>query len=167
MRLKELSYLFILAALWGASFLFVRMASPALGPFITIELRVFIAASVLILYAWIKGKKLDILQRWKEYLFLGAVNAETPFTFIAVASLNLPSSVASIVNATSPVFGGIIAWLVLKEEFSLKRIIGMIISFTGVIILMGWSALSKDIIIYLSAGASITASFFMELALYI
>lgn len=160
MRLKELSYLFILAALWGASFLFVRIASPALGPFITIELRVFIAASVLILYAWIKGKKLDVMQRWKEYLFLGAVNAGIPFTFIAVASLNLPSSVASIINATSPVFGGIIAWLVLKEEFSLKRIIGMIISFTGVIILMGWSTLPKDIIIYLSAGASITASFF-------
>lgn len=160
MRLKELLYLFILAALWGASFLFVRIASPALGPFITIELRVFIAASVLIIYAWIKGKKLDVLNRWKEYLFLGAVNAGIPFTFIAIASLNLPSSVASILNATSPVFGGIIAWFVLNEKLTLKRIIGMIISFTGVIILMGWSTLPKDTIIFLSAGASVTASFF-------
>lgn len=96
MRIKELLYLFILAALWGASFLFIRIAAPALGPFITIELRVFIAGMILIIYAWISGKKVDVLQRWKEYLFLGAVNAGIPFTLIAIASLNLPSSIASI-----------------------------------------------------------------------
>ena len=148
MRLRELTYLFILAALWGASFLFVRVASPAIGPFITIELRVFIAAIVLILYAKLSGRKLDVRERWKDYLFLGAVNAGIPFTFIAIASLNLPSSIASILNATSPVFGGIVAWLVLKEKFTIKRIIGMVISFAGVIVLMGWNTLPKETIIF-------------------
>lgn len=160
MKIKELTYLFILAALWGASFLFVRVAAPALGPFVTIELRVFIAALVLIIYANLAKKKLDIFNRWKDYLILGAVNAGIPFTFIAIASLNLPSSIASILNATAPVFGGIIAWLVLKEEFNGKKIAGMIISFTGVIILMGWSTLPRETIFFLSAGASVTASFF-------
>ena len=160
MKARELIYLFILAALWGASFLFIRIASPALGPFITIELRVFIAGMVLLLYAKFTGKKLDILRRWKEYLILGGVNAGIPFTFIAIASLNLPSSIASILNATAPVFGGIIAWFVLDESFTLKRIIGMVISFIGIIILMGWNSLPRETIIFLSAGASITASFF-------
>ncbi len=160
MKARELLYLFILAALWGASFLFIRIASPALGPFITIELRVFIAGMVLLLYAIFSRKKLDILERWKEYLILGGVNAGIPFTFIAIASLNLPSSIASILNATAPVFGGIIAWFVLDERLTLKRIAGMIISFVGIIILMGWNSLPREGIIFLSAGASITASFF-------
>ncbi len=160
MNLRELTYLFILAALWGASFLFVRIASPALGPFVTIELRVLIAGLVLLAYAFFTRKKINILKRWRQYLILGTINAAVPFTLIAVASLTLTSSLASILNAMTPIFGTMIAWFSLKEEITLKKIFGMIVGFTGVVILMGWSPLQREKIVFLSAGCSILAAVF-------
>lgn len=160
MNLKEASYLLILAALWGASFLFVRIASPALGPFITIELRVLIAGLVLIGYAFVTGKTIHIRKKWRNYLILGTINAAIPFTLIAVATLTLTSSLAAILNAMTPVFGTMIAWYSLKEEVKIKKIAGMIIAFTGVVILVGWNPLPAGKIVFLSAGCSLLAAFF-------
>ncbi|MDF9297802.1 EamA family transporter [Geobacillus stearothermophilus] len=83
MNAKEITVLFVLAALWGASFLFMRISAPAIGPVLTIELRVLIAGIVLLLYVWMFKKSIELKAYWKEYLIVGALNAAIPFTLIA------------------------------------------------------------------------------------
>lgn len=95
MNTKKITALFLLTALWGASFLFMRIASPAIGPVLTIELRVLIAGIVLLLYVWIFKKSVELKAYWKQYLIIGALNAAIPFTLIAAAVL-IPLAVFDI-----------------------------------------------------------------------
>ena len=152
--------LFILGALWGGSFLFVRTAAPALGPFITIELRVLLAGLALLAYARLAGRPTRIMQRWKDYLVIGTINAAVPFLLIAIASLTLTASMASILNATTPLFGTLVAWISLREHITPRKIVGISLGFLGVIILVGWSPMPAEPIMILSAGLSILASLF-------
>ncbi len=144
MKLRDGGMLLLLAALWGPSFLFIRIASPVLGPGVLVELRVFLATLALTLYAISCARLPALWVRWKAYLLLGAINAALPFTLIALAELHLPSSLAAILNATTPLFTAIIAALWLHERLTTKKVIGLIIGVVGVGILVGWSPLSLN-----------------------
>ena len=86
-----------------------------------------IAAVVLFVYALLIGRRPDYRKRWRSLLLLGAINAALPFTFIASATINLNASIASILNATTPLFGALVAALWLHEELGLRRIAGLLI----------------------------------------
>jgi len=104
LRPKDIGILLLLASLWGASFLFMRVASPVLGPIVLIDLRVLIAGIALILYAAVLRQRPRLLHKWKEYVLLGALNAAIPFCMIAAAELSLDASLAAILNAMTPLF---------------------------------------------------------------
>lgn len=125
MNAKEITALFLLAALWGASFLFMRIASPAIGPVLTIELRVLIAGIVLLLYAWLFKKSIELKAYWKEYLIVGALNAAVPFTLIAAATLHLTASLAAVLNSTTPLFTALASRWFLHEPLHAKKWIGI------------------------------------------
>ena len=74
MKVKDVMALIGLAGLWGASFLFIRIASPVFGPFLTIQGRVTIAAVVLFVYLVVTGRSAHFQQRWRQYLIIGALN---------------------------------------------------------------------------------------------
>lgn len=158
MKVRDGGMLLLLAALWGPSFLFIRIAVPALGPVALMELRVFLAAGALVLYAITFARLPALWLRWKAYLVLGGVNAALPFTLIALAELHLPSSLAAILNATTPLFTAIVAALWLHEHLTTKKVIGLIIGVVGVGILVGWSPLSLSPTFFLSVGASLAAA---------
>lgn len=158
MKLGDLLALFTLASLWGGSFLFMRIAGPSLGPVMTIELRVVLATLALWSYASVIKHRPTILNKWKEFLFMGAINAAIPFVLITTAELTLPSSLASILNATTPIFTAMIAWIWLKESFGLNKSIGLLAGITGVIILVGWSPLSLNGNALLSVLFSLSAA---------
>ncbi|HZG14885.1 MAG TPA: DMT family transporter [Candidatus Bathyarchaeia archaeon] len=139
MKTKDMGALFALAALWGASFLFIRIASPALGPLLTIQVRVTIAAVTLLIYMFLIGQKTQFKQRWKKYLIIGALNASIPFTLIASASLHLNASMLAIINSMTPLFTALVVWGWMKEKVSTKKWMGIFVGITGVIILVGWS----------------------------
>ena len=75
----------LLSALWGASFLFIRVAAPAFGPVFLMDVRVWLAGLSMLLFATITGKRISFRGRVKSFLFLGALNAGVPFTLIAEA----------------------------------------------------------------------------------
>jgi len=158
MKTKDIISLFLLAALWGASFLFMRIASPVLGPFFTIELRVLIAGLVLFLYSKLIKHEFNFKKQWKQYLILGAFNAAVPFTLISTATLTLDASLASILNATTPLFAAIVAAVWLKEKITYKKAIGIAIGLSGVIILLGWSPIVLSPKVIFSASLSILAA---------
>jgi drug/metabolite transporter (DMT)-like permease len=141
MKVKDILALFGLAALWGASFLFIRIAAPVFGPLLTIQGRVTIAAAALIIFLTIIRRSAHFKQRWKQYLIIGALNAAIPFTLIATAELTLPASMSAILNSLTPLFTALVVWGWMKETLSMRKWFGIFIGVIGVGFLVGWSSL--------------------------
>ncbi|MBT3204443.1 MAG: DMT family transporter [Gammaproteobacteria bacterium] len=124
-----------LAALWGASFLFMRMGAPEFGPIVLIFLRTGIAAAFL-LPVVVLTKKWELIKENGLLLFVvGVIGTAIPFSLLSYAVLTVSAGYASILNATAPIFTALIAWLWVKDELSFSAIIGLLAGFTGVIIL--------------------------------
>ncbi|MGA9174615.1 MAG: DMT family transporter [Thermoactinomyces sp.] len=154
MNLRNLFILFSLAALWGASFLFMRVAAPVVGPIFLVALRLGFAFLALFLYGLTIKKGLGFIGCWRKYIALGAINAAIPFVLISFSEVFLPASFAAILNATTPLFSAVIAWIWIKEPLTPKKIIGLITGFTGVIVLVGWTPIP----LHLETIAAITSS---------
>jgi drug/metabolite transporter (DMT)-like permease len=161
MSFKELIALFGLAALWGASFLFIRIAAPVFGPILTIEGRVAIAALALVLYLLITRKSLDFSKRWKQYIIIGALNAAIPFTLIATSALYLTASMSSILNSLTPLFTALIVWGWMNETLSPRKWVGILVGVIGVVLLVGWSTIpfTKETIIAIGLAVLSTISY--------
>jgi drug/metabolite transporter (DMT)-like permease len=141
MKLKDMAALFGLAALWGASFLFIRIASPVFGPILTMQGRVTIAAVALLVFLFLSGNSLLLKQNWRQYFMIGALNAAIPFTLIATAALYLPASMSAILNSLTPLFTALVLWGWMKEKLSVRKWLGTIVGVLGVVILVGWSTI--------------------------
>lgn len=129
--------LFLLAALWGGSFLFMRIAAPVLGPVWLIALRVLIAGLVL-LPLLLRRRQLGLLrEHGRRLLWVGFMSAALPFTLLAYSSLQLTAGMTSILNATVPIFGVLIAVAVYAEAFDPRRLAGVALGFVGVLVLVG------------------------------
>ncbi|MGC1246140.1 MAG: DMT family transporter [Spirulinaceae cyanobacterium] len=140
MKISDLGELLLLASLWGASFLFMRIASPVFGPVWLMECRVLIAGLALLPLV-VKLGLLGEVRRYAKPLFIiGCFNAALPYLLFAFASLFLPAGVTSILNATTPLFGSIVAFIWLKEKFTLSKIIGLVLGLGGVVVLVGWQS---------------------------
>ena len=125
MNAKQIGALLLLSALWGGSFLFIRIAAPVLGPVLLIELRVLIAGVALLLYMLFTRSSLDLRSRWKYYLVIGIINSAIPFTLIATAELYLTAGLAATLNATSPLFGAVVAAIWINMKLRTKRHISL------------------------------------------
>ena len=161
---KQLGALLLLAAVWGASFLFYRVAVPVLGPFVLVELRVLLAGLALLAYALIVRKKLELRANLGKLFILGLLNSVIPFTLIAAAQLTLSASLASILNATTPLFAAIAASIWLSEKLSVKRLMGLPIGVLGVAALVGWSPLEFNAQVALAVGMMLLAALAYALA---
>src|SRR5215218_813840 len=113
---RQIAMLLVLAALWGASFLFMRVAVPALGPIVLADARVAIAGLALLAYAVAINARPALGARWRDYLLLGTVNAALPFTLLAAAELEIEASLAAVLNALAPMCGAIVGAIWLRRR---------------------------------------------------
>lgn len=143
MSWRDRAELVLLSAIWGSSFLFMRVAAPEFGPLALIEVRVAVAAVFLCgVLAW--RRELSSLRgNAKHYLLLGAINSALPFSLFAFAALSLPAGYSSVLNATTPLFGALVGFLWLRERMAPLRVLGLALGFAGVIALV-WHKLSLD-----------------------
>jgi drug/metabolite transporter (DMT)-like permease len=124
-----------LAAIWGSSFLFMRLAVVEFGPVATAAVRVAIAAAFLLpLMLW-KGHGPVFRQRWLMVCAIGVLNSGIPFLLFSFALLSITTGLSGILNATVPLFGAVVAWLWLKDRPTGSRIAGLLIGFAGVAML--------------------------------
>ena len=132
---QALSDFITLSALWGSSFLFMHIAAVELGAIPTAGLRVGFAALFLVpILLW--RKQWPALRRhYKPILFVGLLNSAIPFALLSWAVLSITTGLASILNATVPLFGALVAWLWLKDRPSPSRTLGLAIGFMGVALL--------------------------------
>ena len=133
----------LLAAIWGASFLFMRLAAAELGPLPTAALRVAIASLFLLPILLVKGHWPALRQHWRPVLFAGILNSGIPFALYAFAVLHISTGLSSILNATVPLFGALVAWLWLSDKPGWSRSVGLAIGFGGVVLLAGGQASFK------------------------
>ena len=138
MSLKHLIQLLVLAAFWGGSFLFMRIAAPVIGPALLIELRLLLAALFLLTVALLLKRKLNWQTHWRHYAILGWFNSALPFLLLAWAAQTLSASLLSVLNATAPIWGTLLITLRFKQGISIRSVIGLILGISGVAVLAGF-----------------------------
>jgi drug/metabolite transporter (DMT)-like permease len=158
MGARDLAALILLGALWGASFIFIRVGVPVLGPFVLMDLRVLLAAAALVLGAVAVGRLPKLRSHWRRFLVLGFLNAAVPFTLIAASEINLTASLAAILNSTTPLFTAVVAAVWIGEALTPRRIFGLLLGIVGVALVVGWTPLTLSPVVLLSIGASLAAA---------
>jgi drug/metabolite transporter (DMT)-like permease len=139
LRTQDLARLVALAAMWGASYLFMRYAVPHLGPVLMIELRVLIAGLALAAFVYASGRGTDWRQHWRGYLFVGAIGLALPFALIAEALTVIDASTAAILNALSPLWATIFSALWLRDPITPAKMAGITLCLAGTAVLVGWT----------------------------
>ena len=139
MRVVDLIRLVLLASIWGASFIFVRVLSPVIGPVMTADFRVLIAGIFLCIYFKIAGIETEWRRLWKEYLAVGTLNSGFPFLLYAWAALYVPASYLVIINSTSPLFGAVCSAYWLGERLTLLKITGLLLGAAGVALIVRYT----------------------------
>ncbi|MBY7728912.1 DMT family transporter [Vibrio splendidus] len=134
--------LIILAAIWGGSFLFMRIAANPLGPAVLIEARVLCAAVTLLLVSFYLKRKLSFNTHSKHFFILGLFNTALPFLCFAYAAQTLNASTLAILNSTAPIWAAIIGAIWTKTALERKVLLGLGIGVTGVGVLVGWDAIN-------------------------
>ena len=137
MRPAQLAWLIALGAIWGSSFLFMKIAVPTFGPAMMMGGRIGIAAVVLTVFAWLLKKSLPRGRQWKPAIITGIFYAAIPLVLWGYAAQTLSVSLLSIINATAPLFGAALSLLWLRERSSAKGLVGLALGFVGVAVLVG------------------------------
>ena len=125
----------LLAAIWGASFLFMRLAVLDFGPFATAGVRVLIASLFLVPIMLWRGHGETFAKHWRPVLLVGVANSGIPFACFCFALIYITTGLSAILNATVPLFGAIVAWAWLKDRPGPSRLLGLAIGFAGVALL--------------------------------
>lgn len=125
----------MLGALWGASFLFMRLGAAEFGALPTAGMRVAIAALFLLPLLVLRGQWLALSKHWKKIFVLGMLNSGIPFALYSYALLSITTGLSSLLNATVPLFGALIAWLWLKDRPHGMKVLGLLVGFAGVAML--------------------------------
>lgn len=133
----------LLAAIWGSSFLFTRVAALEFGVMPTAFMRVLLAALFLMPFLLWSGHWPAFKKRAGPIMFVGMLNSGIPFALYAYAVMSITTGLSAILNATVPLFGAIVAWLWLKDKPTNSRIMGLVIGFIGVALLAGDQASFK------------------------
>ena len=128
--------LLLMSAIWGSSFLFLRIAAPEFGPFLLIQLRVLTAAIVMLPICMIFGKWDELIANWRVIFLVSLTNMAVPFCLFAYAALSMGSGLLSIMNATVPFFTALIGFAIFGQRLSSLSLFGMAVGFSGVIVLV-------------------------------
>ena len=158
MKPRDFAALILLGALWGGSFLFIRVAVPALGPFLLVEWRVALAGVALVIYALAVGRAPKIRTRWRPFAVLGFLNAALPFSLISAAEIYLTASLAAILNSTTVMFTAIVAAVWMGDALTARKFVGIILGIVGVTVLVGWDPVPLNGVVLLSVAAMLVAS---------
>ncbi len=153
MKPLDILELFALGALWGTSFLFMRIAAPEFGPVSLVSLRVTIAALFLLPILLLTASLAPVRARAGNVLVMGFFNSAFPFTVFTYATLFLTAGYTAVLNSTAPLFTALVAFAWVGERLSRTGLVGLLLGLVGVVVLV-WDKLQMDIS---TAGLAIAA----------
>jgi len=158
MRPTDYFRLFLLAAIWGASFLFMRMIAPVLGAIPTAFFRVLLGAASLAVILTLLRVQWTFDGKFRSTLVLGAINSGIPFLMYCMAAKLLPAGYSAIFNATTPLMGVLIGYLFFQEKIGVKKGIGVATGIGGVALLTATGPISVSLSVVLGALACLVAT---------
>ena len=129
MRPRDVLDMLLIGAIWGGAFPMLRVAAPAFGPVALIGVRLAVAALVLLALLRLRGR---MLQHARPLFVLAMLNTAIPFTLFAYATLGVSAGTASLLNATTPMFGAMIAFFWLGERLTALQVLGIALGFAGI-----------------------------------
>lgn len=135
MKLVDALLLVTLAAIWGTSFIFMRVLSPVLGPVVTATARTLVAGVVLVAGFSFARVRLELRRNFRHYLIVGLLNSAIPFLLFSYAALHVAASISSIINALTPLWGAVFAALLLGEALTVRKLTGIGLGIGGVAII--------------------------------
>ena len=156
-KTKYLAQLFALSALWGASFMLIRIASPLLGPNVLAALRIGVATLTLAVLMRTMRHRWP-LKHWRELALLGALSVALPFLLFARAALYLPAGYSALLNTTAVLFGIFTAAWLKEDTLTLRKLLGCVCGFIGVALIVGLGPVKLSPEVILAALACIGAS---------
>lgn len=132
---KVMAELTLLGAIWGGSFLLMRVAAPVFGPFALVEIRLIFGALVLLPFVY--RARSALVGRWRVLFLIGLVNSAVPFTLFAWATAIAPAGISAIANSMTALFAVLFAGWMFGERIGIRRAIGLVAGMAGVIVMVG------------------------------
>jgi drug/metabolite transporter (DMT)-like permease len=157
MAVTHILLLLALSAIWGSSFMFMRILAPLIGPVATTDLRLLVAAAFLFLLFLLIRFKPAWRRNWKHFLAIGVVNSAIPFLLYSFASLYLPASVEVIFNSLSPLFGALFSLLWLGDKLTVRKSGGLALGIGGVVVMSSLGAIPSGLLAALGVAACLFA----------
>lgn len=141
----------LLGAIWGASFMFMRVAAPEFGSTPLVAIRLGLGAAILLPFLWRERRAFD-RQLWPRLALIGAINSAIPFTLFAWAAQRAPAGVGAITNSMAVLFAALVAFLFYGEKIGVRRAVALITGFAGVIVLASGKVGGASIGLPVAAG---------------
>jgi len=158
MSFADLAKLVFLSAIWGGSFIFLRVAAPEAGPLLTATLRTTLAGLALVAFATATRVKMDWRANLKPFAVVGLFAVVIPFSCFAFAALHLPASHSAVLNATAPLFGAVFSMIWLSERLTLQKLAGLLLGIAGVAVLVGAGSMAMTPVMLAAVGACLVAA---------
>lgn len=154
----QLSALLALGAIWGASYIFIRIAVEPFGPTLLMFVRVALSGLILLVYARLRRQRLQIRGHWRRFIVLGFFGSALPFSLIAWAELTVTASMAAILMSTTPLFATFVAAVGLGERLTAYKLIGAMLGIVGVTVTVGGSEMAMSIEVMAATLALLAAT---------
>ena len=167
MNAAAFAQLMLLGALWGAAFMFMRIAVPEFGALALAAARVGLALVIMAAVALVLRERLGFRRRWRAYLGVGAVNTALPFIAYTFAAQHIPAGYSAIANSTTPVWTALIAWLWFKERLGALKWLGIAFAFAGVVVLVGLQPVAMTPMALAGITAAVAAASLYGTAAYL
>jgi drug/metabolite transporter (DMT)-like permease len=143
----------VLGAIWGASFLFMRIAAKDFGPFALVEVRLALGSLVLLPFLW-RNRAQFPLKLWPKLAMIGAINSAVPFMLFAWGAERAPAGIGAIANAMTVLFTALVGFLFFGEKIGRTRAIALVAGFAGVVVLASGKTAGANIGGAVAAGAA-------------
>lgn len=143
----------LLGAIWGASFMFMRVAAKDFGSLALVEMRLGLGALVLLPFLWRERAAFD-RAIWPKLALIGAINSAIPFTLFAWAAQRAPAGIPAITNAMAVLFTALVGFLFFRESIGLRRALALLVGFGGVVVLASGKTEGSNVGGAVAAGCS-------------
>ncbi len=147
----------LLGAIWGASFLFMRVSAKDFGAIALVEVRLALGSLVLLPFLW-RSRALFPLKLWPKLALIGAINSAVPFMLFAWAAQRAPAGIGAIANAMTVLFTALVGFMFFGEKIGARRAVALVAGFVGVVVLASDKTAGGDNVGW-AVAAGATASF--------
>jgi drug/metabolite transporter (DMT)-like permease len=163
-RTQDAVRLVSLGAIWGASFVLIRVLAPLIGPWWVTAARLLVGGIAVAVWLALLRQSVGVRAHWRAYVVVGVLNSALPFLLWAYAALHLPASYLVILNAMTPLFGAVLAPFALGERLDARRIAGLVTGVAGVVMVTRAVPLEADAAFVTALCAGLAAALCYALA---